>query len=33
MQKLNDWWDHAPIWQPFALVFVVCVIIVVLTHG
>jgi len=33
MQKLHDWWDRGPIWQPFALVFVVCVIIVVLTHG
>ena len=32
MQKLHDWWDRAPIWQPFALVFVVSAILVVLTN-
>jgi len=31
MQKLYDWWDRAPIWQPFALVLVVSAILVVLT--
>ena len=32
MQKLRDWWHHAPNWQPFAWVFVVATILVVLTH-